>query len=98
MMATAQDYRYRETIGGSPGLKTRFMHRYMDRVVQLATHSVPVREILLRTFNMLEPPSTLFRPRVLFRVLAQFFKPVRPHQGSAIRKQVKKQVLYESRG
>jgi hypothetical protein len=45
------------------------MHRYMDQVVQLATHSVPVREALLLTFNMLTPPSALFRPRVLFPVL-----------------------------
>ena len=77
MMATAQDYRYRETAGGAPGARTRFMHRYMDRVVQLATQSVPVREVLLRTFNMLLPPSTLFRPRVSFRVIMQVLRPVR---------------------
>ena len=71
MMATAQDYRYRETVGGSPSASTRFMHRYMDRVIQLATQSVPVRYVLLRAFNMLVPPSALFRPRVLFPVLRQ---------------------------
>ena len=98
MMATAQDYRYRETVGGSPGVRTKFMHRYMDRVVQLATQSVAVREVLLRTFNMLMPPATLFRPRVLFRVLAQGLKPVRPHAGRATRKRGSKQVLSESRG
>jgi 2-polyprenyl-6-methoxyphenol hydroxylase-like FAD-dependent oxidoreductase len=69
LLATSEDYRYRETVGGSPTLMTRFMHRYMDQVVQLATHSVPVREALLLTFNMLTPPSALFRPRVLFPVL-----------------------------
>ena len=42
MLATGEDYRYRETVGGSPGVATRFMHGYMDRVVQLATRSVPV--------------------------------------------------------
>lgn len=98
MMATAQDYRYRETVGGTPGARTRFMHRYMDRVVQLATQSVAVRQVLLRAFNMLVPPSTLFRPRVLFRVLVQALKPVRPHEGRAVWTQVKKQVLYQSRG
>ena len=52
----------------------RIMHRYMDQVVQLATHSVPVREVLLQAFNMLVPPTALFRPRVLFRVLLNVLK------------------------
>ena len=73
MLAIGEDYRYPETEGGSPSLMTRFMHRYMDRVVQLATRSVAVRTVLLRAFNMLVPPTALFQPRVLFRVLLQFF-------------------------
>lgn len=73
MLAIGEDYRYPETEGGSPSLMTRFMHRYMDRVVQLATNSVAVRTVLLRAFNMLVPPTALFQPRVLFRVLLQFF-------------------------
>jgi len=75
MLAIGEDYRYRETVGGSPTLMTRFMHRYMDRVVQLATHSVPVRKVLLLAFNMLVPPTALFRPQVLFRVLLNLLRP-----------------------
>ncbi len=77
LLATGEDYRYPETVGGSPGLMTRFMHRYMDHVVQLATQSVVVRKVLLQAFNMLVPPTALFQPRVLFRVLLQVFKPRR---------------------
>jgi 2-polyprenyl-6-methoxyphenol hydroxylase-like FAD-dependent oxidoreductase len=69
LLATGEDYRYRETVGGSPTLMNRFMHHYMDQVLQLATHSVPVRKVLLEAFNMLAPPASLFQPRVLFRVL-----------------------------
>ena len=69
LLATGEDYRYRETVGGSPTLMNRFMHRYMDHVLQLATHSVPVRNVLLRAFNMLVPPTALFHPTVLLRVL-----------------------------
>lgn len=69
LLATGEDYRYRETVGGAPSMTTRFMHRYMDQVVQLATHSVPVRKVLLQAFNMLTPPTALFHPRVLFPVL-----------------------------
>lgn len=81
MLATGEDYRYRETVGGSPTLMTRFMHRYMDQVIQLATHSVPVRKILLQAFNMLVSPAALFHPKVLSRVLLNVLKPT----GSRIR-------------
>ena len=77
LLATGEDYRYPETVGGSPSLMTKFMHRYMDRVVRLATRSVEVRRILLQAFNMLIPPTALFQPRVLFRVLLQVLKPAR---------------------
>jgi len=76
MLATGEDYRYRETVGGSPSLMNKFMHRYMDQVVRLATRSVAVRKVLLLAFNMLVPSTALFQPRVLLRVLAQVFKPV----------------------
>lgn len=74
LLATGEDYRYPETVGGSPTRMTRFMHRYMDHVVELATRSVPVRKALLLAFNMLVPPTALFRPRVLFRVLLNIVK------------------------
>jgi 2-polyprenyl-6-methoxyphenol hydroxylase-like FAD-dependent oxidoreductase len=93
MLATSEDYRYGETVGGSPGVMTRFMHWYMDQVIALSTHSVTVRNVLLKAFNMLIPPSALFRPRVLFRVLVQMLKPGRRDSERPIRKQVRKQVL-----
>jgi 2-polyprenyl-6-methoxyphenol hydroxylase-like FAD-dependent oxidoreductase len=69
MLATGEDYRYRETEGGAPTAMNRFMHRYMDQVIALSTHSVSVRRVLMRAFNILVPPTALFHPRVLFRVL-----------------------------
>ena len=88
LLATGEDYRYPETVGGSPSLMTKFMHRYMDHVVQLATQSVTVRKVLLQAFNMLVPPTALFQPRVLFRVLLQIFKPKRRTAEAGERKQV----------
>jgi len=69
MLATGEDYRYRETEGGAPTAMNRFMHWYMDHVIDLSTHSVSVRRVLMRAFNILVPPTALFHPRVLFRVL-----------------------------
>ena len=77
MLATSEDYRYDETVGGSPSRMARFMHSYMGHVIELSTRSVVVRNVLLKAFNMLIPPSALFRPRVLFRVLLQMLTPVR---------------------
>lgn len=77
LMATGEDYRYHETEGGAPGLMTRFMHWYMDRVLQLATREVAVRSVLLEVFNLLIPPSALFRRAILFRVIREAIKPTR---------------------
>ena len=91
MLATGEDYRYTDTVGGSPTWFNRFMHRYMDHVLQLATRSMAVRRTLLRVFNMLVPPTALFRPRILFRVLVQMIKPIRVERPS--RRRVPEQVL-----
>jgi 2-polyprenyl-6-methoxyphenol hydroxylase-like FAD-dependent oxidoreductase len=98
MLATGEDYRYRETMGGSPSLINRFMHRYMDHVVRLTTRSVAVRRVLFQAFNMLVRPTVLFQPRVLFRVLAQILKPARRDAARPDRKQVKQQVLSHAEG
>lgn len=92
LLATGEDYRYPDTVGGSPSLMTRFMHRYMDHVVRLATRSVVVRKVLLEAFNMLVPPTALFQPRVLFRVLLEVFKPAR-----RVSKPAHNQVVFKER-
>lgn len=99
LMATGEDYRYRETEGGTPGLMTRFMHRYLDRVLQLATREVAVRSVLLQVFSMLIPPSALFRRAILFRVIREAIKPTRPRANAprAITPGSGRQVLYETR-
>jgi 2-polyprenyl-6-methoxyphenol hydroxylase-like FAD-dependent oxidoreductase len=74
LLATSEDYRYRETDGGVPSLMTRFMHRYMNYVLQLTTRDVAVRSALLHVFSMLTPPSTLFRGGVWLRVLREATK------------------------
>ena len=95
LLATGEDYRYVETEGAGPGVMTRFMHRYMEHVLLLATKSVPVRRVLLTAFNILVPPTALFRPQVLFRVLIEALKP-QSRSKSVPAKQIRKQVLYQA--
>ncbi len=70
-LATGEDFRVRGVEGGNPDRATRMMHRYMDRVVSLTTENADVRLALLEAFNLIKPPTTLFYPSILARVLRQ---------------------------
>ena len=69
LLATGEDFRYHETVGGSPTLTTRLMHRYMEQVMRLSIENRHVRQRFLEIFNMLRPPSALFHPRVVWEVV-----------------------------
>jgi 2-polyprenyl-6-methoxyphenol hydroxylase-like FAD-dependent oxidoreductase len=69
MLATSEDFRVRGVTGGTPDRITRFMQRYVDRVVALSTESVVVRDSLLRVFNLLERPLRLFHPQIVLRIV-----------------------------
>ncbi|MFL6334407.1 MAG: hypothetical protein ACJ754_13920 [Pyrinomonadaceae bacterium] len=71
LLATGEDFRYREAEGGTPNAVTRLMHRYMDAVMRLATRDQVVRRVLLENVHMLKTPPSLFHPRVSLRLLAQ---------------------------
>ncbi|MGK7952380.1 MAG: NAD(P)/FAD-dependent oxidoreductase, partial [Xenococcaceae cyanobacterium] len=73
-LAITIDYQYRSTVGGSPNWSLRLMYRYMKRVLLLATKNVRVRRLLLEVFNLLQPPTILFRPHIVIQVFAQVFK------------------------
>ena len=94
LLATGEDYRYHETDGGSATLMTKFMHRYMEHVLDLSTRVVEVRKVLMEVFNILTPPTALFQPRVLFRVLAQMLKLAGQREQPVGRKQIGKQILH----
>ncbi|HKY30780.1 MAG TPA: FAD-dependent monooxygenase [Pyrinomonadaceae bacterium] len=92
LLATGEDFRYRETEGGSLSLMTRFMHAYMDQVVKLTTVDPEVREQLLRTFHMLQKPTSLFHPRIVSKVMKQ----VIPFSRKPLRKRWLKEPVGET--
>lgn len=71
MLATGEDFRVRGVEGGKPNAVNRFMHRYMDRVLELSTKDATVRLALLEVFNLLEPPTAVFAPAITKKVLRQ---------------------------
>jgi 2-polyprenyl-6-methoxyphenol hydroxylase-like FAD-dependent oxidoreductase len=69
MMATSDDFRWSTTEGGKPDLITRLMHKYIDRVIWLAGENPHVYKVFTEVSHLLKPPTTLFYPGILARVL-----------------------------
>jgi 2-polyprenyl-6-methoxyphenol hydroxylase-like FAD-dependent oxidoreductase len=74
-MATTEDLRYPWTEGARPDLPTRIMHRYADRVLEVANGNPGVNTAFVNVINLRHPPTTLLRPRVLLPVLARHRAP-----------------------
>ena len=49
---------------------------------------------IAEVFNILAPPTVLFQPRVLFRVLALMLKPARQRKEPVERKHISSQILH----
>lgn len=69
LMATGEDFRIPETEGGKPDRMTRFLHWYMDRVMQRAANNPSLQRIFTEVSHLLRPPSALFQPAVLVQAL-----------------------------
>jgi 2-polyprenyl-6-methoxyphenol hydroxylase-like FAD-dependent oxidoreductase len=70
-MATTEDLRYPWTEGARLDLPTRVMHRYADRVLEVANGNPRVNTAFVNVVNLRHPPASLLRPRVLLPVLAR---------------------------
>lgn len=71
LLATGEDLRYPTTEGGRGSARPldRAMQRYFSRVILRSNQDPTVGRTLARVVHMVEPPSALFRPAVLARVL-----------------------------
>ncbi len=64
MLATGEDFRVSGVQGGKPSAMNRFMHHYMDRVMELSTEGAAVRLALLEVFKLPKPPTAILRATV----------------------------------
>jgi 2-polyprenyl-6-methoxyphenol hydroxylase-like FAD-dependent oxidoreductase len=69
MIATGDDLRLPSTTGATAGAATRIQHRYLDRVMTAATNDEIVAGALLDAFFLIAPPTSLFKPSIVARVL-----------------------------
>ena len=69
LVATGEDFRWENTTGDRPGTAARAMQRYIDRVIRLATVDSYAQRRFIEVIHLLQPPSSLFHPRILLPAL-----------------------------
>lgn len=69
LMATGEDLRYPETEGQRPGGAARLVQKYLDRITVVMADDQDVAATFFHVLNLTTPPTALFRPSILFRVL-----------------------------
>jgi hypothetical protein len=67
-LAVGEDFRYPETIGPkAPG--TDFINGYVERVHKATHNDTVVYSAFLEVMNLKKPPTSLFHPKIVWRVL-----------------------------
>lgn len=71
LMATSEDYRWPMTEGGQRDWSTRLMHWYLDRFSAATPDSEYLTQAFHEVYQLLKPPTLLFKPGVLVRVFGR---------------------------
>jgi 2-polyprenyl-6-methoxyphenol hydroxylase-like FAD-dependent oxidoreductase len=69
LLATGEDLRYPETVGGKVTAFDRLTQKYMDRAVQVMPRSEAVTRAVVAVVNLQTPPTALFKPDLVVKVL-----------------------------
>lgn len=72
-LTTGEDLRWPETQGGKITAKVKFMHWYIEQVIQLIPRSEEVFRRFQEVNHMLKSPAALFHPKILGPVLRLAF-------------------------
>jgi 2-polyprenyl-6-methoxyphenol hydroxylase-like FAD-dependent oxidoreductase len=67
-LSVGEDFRFPETEGPKP-VGNRFLNKYISWVHQATLTDAVVCKAFLKVLSLMEPPTTLFYPRILWRVL-----------------------------
>ncbi|WP_051589318.1 NAD(P)/FAD-dependent oxidoreductase [Rubrobacter radiotolerans] len=68
-IVSGEDLRYPTAEGADRGLPVRLSHRYFDRVVRAAMKDPSANLAFVDVIGLVAPPSSLFRPSVLYHSL-----------------------------
>ncbi|QJW90543.1 FAD-dependent monooxygenase [Spirosoma taeanense] len=67
-LTVGEDFRYPETEGPKPAA-VDFLNKYVSRVQRATLRDEVVCAAFLRVMSLLKPPTSLFHPRILWRVM-----------------------------
>ncbi|TYB48241.1 NAD(P)/FAD-dependent oxidoreductase [Actinomadura chibensis] len=74
-LATGEDLRFPWTQGRPPGAKVKLLHQYMDHVVAAGNVDPATCRTIFQVFGMNVPPTALFRPSSITRVMRRWRTP-----------------------
>ena len=67
-LAVGEDFRFPQTQGAKPA-GVDLLNRYVARVHRASQHDEVVTAAFLKVMNLMEPPTSLLKPRILWRVM-----------------------------
>lgn len=68
MLATGEDYRFPDVAGPRPAGQG-LLNWYTERLLKLTAHDTELATEFLRVQQMLKPPTALFAPRIMWKVM-----------------------------
>ena len=74
LMATGEDSRWSTTEGAKPRRSDRWVQKYLDRITVLMQDSPALLKTFAEVVHLVKPPTVLFAPNIVLRVLASYGK------------------------
>ena len=74
LLGTSEDFRWSTTEGTKPGIITRYIQKYSNRVLLLTPKSKIASKSFFEVMHMLRSPLILFHPLILLNVLIETLK------------------------
>ena len=67
-LAVGEDFRFPDTVGKKPS-GVDFINKYVGRVHRVTHHDEEVCKAFLNVMSLIKPPTSLFSPKIFFRVM-----------------------------
>jgi 2-polyprenyl-6-methoxyphenol hydroxylase-like FAD-dependent oxidoreductase len=74
LMATGEDLRYPGTEGGKTKLQDRLVQKYIERFIDAMPLHPEIADSFIQVMNLMQPPSSLFQPAIVFKVVSSMFR------------------------
>jgi hypothetical protein len=69
LLATGEDFRYPQAVGGRRPLWMKLIHRYIDQIIRQAPHNRLLYQRMVEVIHLLRSPMALASPAILMGIL-----------------------------